>query len=66
MLEHLEKRPEAAWKGNGTMWGFRNEARVYGSPMFDAVWRQVCHQGASPAGLEATLAQLRAAPVPWQ
>ena len=28
------------WKIN-TMWSFRNEAKMYGSPMFDAVWAQM-------------------------
>ncbi len=40
MIQHIEKRPEAMWKIN-TMWSFRNEAKMYGSPMFDAVWAQI-------------------------
>lgn len=40
VIQHIEKRPEAMWKIN-TMWSFRNEAKMYGSPMFDAVWAQM-------------------------
>lgn len=40
VIQHIEKRPEAMWKIN-TMWSFRNEAKMYGSPMFDAVWAKV-------------------------
>ena len=27
LLDHIEKRPESMWK-IGTMWSFRNEAKV--------------------------------------
>ena len=40
VIQHIEKRPEAMWKIN-SMWSFRNEAKMYGSPMFDAVWAKV-------------------------
>jgi hypothetical protein len=37
LLEHIERRPEAMWR-TGTQWSFRNEAKVYGSPMLDSAW----------------------------
>ena len=37
IAEQIEKRPDAMWKTN-TMWTFRNDAKVYGSPWFDATW----------------------------
>lgn len=39
LLEHLEKRPDMPWKGGG-FFSFRNDSRVYGSPMFDAVYAE--------------------------
>jgi hypothetical protein len=62
LLDHIEKRPESMWK-IGTMWSFRNEAKVYGSPMFDAMWAQ-CHDGAPPDPMPAMLRKLRSAPLP--
>ena len=40
VIQHIDRRPEAMWKIN-TMWSFRNEAKMYGSPMFDAVWAKM-------------------------
>lgn len=36
LIEHLTLRPSAMWR-TGTIWAFRNEAKMYGSPMFDRV-----------------------------
>ena len=36
LLEQLHHRPDAMWKV-GTIFTFKNEAKIYGSPMFDAV-----------------------------
>lgn len=55
-------RPEVMWK-TGSFWSFRNEAKVYGSPMFDSAWAAVTDQAADP--LIAVIAALRAAPVPF-
>lgn len=30
------------------MWTFRNEAKIYGSPMFDAAWTQLIGEGEDP------------------
>ena len=40
VIDQLEKRPDAAWRSN-SMWTFRNEAKVYGSPSFDAAWSKL-------------------------
>lgn len=40
LLEQLEKRPDSSWRSN-SMWTFRNDAKIYGSPMFDAAWSQL-------------------------
>lgn len=62
LLQHLEKRPDAMWR-TGSIWSFRNDDKIYGSPMFDrAVWRAK-GEGANP--LPALLATLRAAPLPF-
>lgn len=37
LIEQIEKRPDASWRSN-SMWTFRNDAKVYGSPMFDDAW----------------------------
>jgi len=36
LFEALEARPEAAWRPI-VPWGFRNDAKLYGSPMCDQV-----------------------------
>lgn len=62
LLDHIEKRPESMWK-IGTMWSFRNEAKVYGSPIFDAVWSQ-CLPGSLQDPMPAVLQKLRSAALP--
>ena len=64
-MDHIEKRPDANWKAGSSMWSFRNEARVYGSPMFDSVWQEV-NQLEGPNALKAAVEQLRAVAVPWR
>lgn len=44
MLEHVEKRPDGMWK-TGTQWSFRNEVKIYGSPMLDAAWGEQTGEG---------------------
>ncbi len=44
MLEHIEKRPDGMWK-TGTQWSFRNEMKIYGSPMLDAAWGEQTGEG---------------------
>ena len=61
MLAQLEKKPDAMWK-TGTFWTFRNEAKVYGSPMFDSAWADCNGLAVDP--LPQVIAQLRSAPVP--
>ena len=63
VIQHIEKRPEAMWKIN-TMWSFKNEFKMYGSPMFDAVWAKTT-SGCSDSMSEIVLA-LRTARVPKQ
>jgi hypothetical protein len=36
LISHIESQPERQW--TSSCWSFRNEAKVYGSPMFDALW----------------------------
>ena len=62
LLAQLEKRPDSMWKA-GTIWSFRNEAKVYGSPMFDSAWDAVHGRQMDP--LPPVIAVLRAAPVPF-
>jgi len=40
LIDQLDKRPDAAWRSN-SMWTFRNDAKVYGSPTFDAAWSKL-------------------------
>ena len=37
VLEQIQQRPESPWRTN-SMWTFKNEAKIFGSPMFDAAW----------------------------
>jgi len=60
MFEMVEKRPDSMWR-TGTMYSFRNEAKVYGSPMLDAAWAHAT-PGAPPDPVPALLAALRAVP----
>ena len=39
LVDHVEKRPDSMWR-TGTQWSFRNDSKVYGSPMFDDAWAQ--------------------------
>jgi hypothetical protein len=63
LIDHLEKRPEAMWK-IGTIWTFRNEAKVYGSPMFDAVWSQIQSEGILADRMPEVISSLRSALLP--
>lgn len=63
LIDHLEKRPEAMWK-IGTIWTFRNEAKVYGSPMFDAVWSRMQPEGILADHMPEVINSLRSAPLP--
>ena len=63
LIDHLEKRPEAMWK-IGTIWTFKNEAKVYGSPMFDTVWLQTQQQGSLQDHMPEVISLLRSAPLP--
>ena len=40
LIDQIEKRPDSSWRSN-SMWTFRNDAKIYGSPMFDAAWTQL-------------------------
>lgn len=61
VLEHIQKRPDAMWK-TGTIFSFKNEAKVYGSPMFDAVFWKMYGGPASP--MDRVFQQLRSAQIP--
>ena len=63
LVDQVDKRPDAMWR-TGTLWSFRNEAKVYGSPMLDAVWHEVTagRGGADP--VPGVVAELRGAEVP--
>jgi hypothetical protein len=39
LLSHIATQPERQW--TSSCWSFKNEAKVYGSPMFDALWFEV-------------------------
>lgn len=39
-MEQIQLRPELPWRSN-SMWTFKNEAKIYGSPMFDTVWAKL-------------------------
>ena len=62
LLSQLESRPDTMWK-TGTIWSFRNEAKIYGSPMFDSAMAAVCGDAADP--LPQVISALRAAPAPF-
>lgn len=62
LIDHIEKRPEGLWK-IGTNWSFRNEGKIYGSPMFDAVWAEtVADAPANP--MPEVLQKLKSAHLP--
>ncbi len=61
VLEHIHKRPDAMWK-SGTIFSFKNESKVYGSPMFDTVfWKMY---GGPPSPMPQVLHELRTAKIP--
>ena len=61
-LDHIAARPDAMWRV-GTLWSFRNEAKIYGSPWFDGAWAGLT--GEFPDPVPGLLASLRSAPVPY-
>ena len=61
LVEHLTLRPSAMWR-TGTIWSFRNEARMYGSPMFDRVLAAGDPAVVDP--MASVLAALQAGPSP--
>jgi hypothetical protein len=62
----MERRPDAMWR-TGTQWSFRNEAKVYGSPMLDSAWLTVSSTSAGEVDpLPGVLAELKAADVPMK
>ncbi|KAL4859889.1 Histone-lysine N-methyltransferase [Chlorella vulgaris] len=61
LIDQLENRPDAMWR-TGTLWSFRNDAKVYGSPMLDAVWCDLSRSGSNP--LPAVVEELRTAVIP--
>ena len=63
LIDHLEKRPETMWK-IGTIWTFKNEAKVYGSPMFDAVWAGMQPERCLSDPMPELISKLRSAPLP--
>lgn len=63
LIDHLDKRPDAMWR-TGTLWSFRNEAKVYGSPMLDAVWSELSHAADCLNPLPGVVVELRSAQVP--
>ncbi|GAB4817034.1 hypothetical protein N2152v2_004080 [Parachlorella kessleri] len=65
MLEHVERRPDSMWR-IGTQWSFKNEAKVYGSPMLDAVWEEMLGGPPSAQALAPLLSALRTAEVPFR
>ena len=62
MLDHIEKRPDAMWKSS--IWSFRNDAKVYGSPMFDAVWTSTTSAPADMS-MKDLMSHLKAAATPF-
>ena len=62
LIEHLSRRPDAMWKA-GTLWSFKNESKVYGSPMLDSAWAEAIGEGEDP--LPATIAKLKEAKTPF-
>jgi hypothetical protein len=63
MLEHIEKRPDGMWKV-GTQWSFRNELKIYGSPMLDAAWGE--QTGAGDQSLRDLIKALKEAAIPFE
>jgi hypothetical protein len=61
-LDHIGSKPDAMWRV-GTLWSFRNEAKIYGSPWFDGVWAGLTGEFLDP--VPGLLGVLRAAPVPY-
>ena len=62
MIDHIQKRPDAMWKV-GTLWSFKNEAKIYGSPVLDSRWAELTREFEDP--MPALLGQLKGAPVPY-
>lgn len=63
LIEHLDKRPDAMWR-TGTLWSFRNEAKVYGSPMLDAVWSELSPSAGNRNPLPGVVMEMRSVQVP--
>uniref|UniRef100_A0A061R538 Putative histone-lysine n-methyltransferase atxr3-like isoform x1 n=1 Tax=Tetraselmis sp. GSL018 TaxID=582737 RepID=A0A061R538_9CHLO len=65
LLEHLRTTPETAWRSG--LWSFRNDAKLYGSPMLDDVLTDTQRPQEQPStGLctPRVLQHLQEAPIP--
>jgi hypothetical protein len=62
LIRHISEQPERAWTSNA--WSFRNDAKVYGSPMFDALWAEAMDGICRYTPLEHLADTLRAVPLP--
>ena len=62
LIDHLTRRPDAMWKA-GTLWSFKNEAKIYGSPMLDSAWAHAVGEG--EGALPETLRKLKDAKTPF-
>jgi hypothetical protein len=58
LINHMATQPERQW--TSSCWSFKNEGKVYGSPMFDALWfevLQVCDGGESQSLCQAAYSE---------
>lgn len=65
MLRSIEQHPDAMWKTD-TIWSFKNQAKIYGSPMFDASWNLAGGQPSASPMLPDVLEHLRSVDVPFK
>lgn len=61
MLEQVTTRPDTMWK-SGTLWSFKNENKIYGTPMLDTAWDEVV--GTNKSKFTKAMTLLRNANVP--
>jgi len=61
MLDQISNRPDSMWK-TGTIWSFKNDAKVYGTPMLDQAWFEITGQGEN--SVSKVLEKLKSAKIP--
>lgn len=58
MLKSMEQKPDGQWP-TGTIWSFKNQERIYGTPMLDAAIEEAMNLATAGQALQELINELR-------